>query len=106
MATKRCSINIRTGNVPALTGYMGHVGAGVLDDIALAGAGSAFVALGPRHMAAPGEHDRSQRAAVFRAVQPAYDDDEPRIPFYELVRSEQRKELHATQGDNKRKSLS
>lgn len=35
----------------------------------------------------------AEHRAASRAIQSAYDDDEPRVPFHELVRDEQRKML-------------
>jgi hypothetical protein len=45
------------GDVPALTVRAGHAGVGVLGGIALAEAGSVFLPLGPRHVAALGRAD-------------------------------------------------
>lgn len=45
------------GDVPALTVRAGHLGVGVLGGVALAEAGSVFLPLGPRHVAALGRAD-------------------------------------------------
>lgn len=42
------------------------------------------------------------RRASLRAVQAAYEDDKPRVPFHELVRDEQRKMLRTVQDDEHR----
>jgi hypothetical protein len=45
--------------------------------------------------------EAAQRASL-RAIQAAYDDDEPSVPFHELVRDEQRKMLRVVQDEGRK----